>query len=155
MKFFEPNDAFLDWLAKHAGNRMVFDVGSGEGHITRALLSRKVKCVGIEPQWDRYFEENRDLVNAIIPTEAEHCSSVALATNSLFLFCRPCHNLFVERTLRRLQPGNEVLYITKPENLGVDFDLKMWTVKKVDAPPCPEERVWQVVRSRRMPKRRC
>jgi hypothetical protein len=137
IRFFEPTDKFLNWLAKYAGKRLVFDVGCGDGHITRELVKRKVKCLGIDPRY-RWEPVPSRMHNLILPMEAERVSILATTPKSLVLFCRPCHNGFVLNTIRRLHPTTEVLYISKPKNLVVDTcDLDY---DELAAPPCEEER---------------
>src|SRR3954466_5463020 len=97
MRFFEPSEPFLDWLAAYAGERLTFDVGCGEGHITRALDARGVKVLGIDPAFSSI--ESRDIFLAcrVLPMFAEKCSVLQQTERSLVLFCRPCHGGFVER----------------------------------------------------------
>lgn len=147
MRFFEPTDEFLDWLAGHARGRITIDVGSGEAHVVRALNVRGVRVLGIEPSWfyGGYYDPMMSAM--VVPTEAETSLLIRRAKNSLVLFCRPCHNRFVERTIAVMPPGNEVLYISLPGNLGLDFELRNHNVEVLDTPTCPEgEVVWRVSR---------
>jgi SAM-dependent methyltransferase len=161
MKFFEPTNEWLDWLTGYARGRLVFDVGCGEGHVLRALHARRVRAIGIEPRWEA-SRENLDLCNAIIPVEAEDCGALQRCSDALVLFCRPCHSGFVDRVIRKLNPDAEVLYVSKPENVGVDIDLSDYSALLVKSPKCPEERVYRITRlgvdseprqSRRRPRR--
>lgn len=147
MRFFEPTDEFLDWLAAYAGRRITIDVGCGEAHIVRALNDRGVRVLGIEPAWLWAGHYDPMMAAQVVPTKAESSLLIRQAKDSLVLFCRPCHDLFVERTIAVLPPGNEVLYISLPHNLGLDFDLGRHDVEVLDTPACPGgEMVWRVSR---------
>lgn len=147
MRFFEPSGAFLDWLADYAGKRIVFDVGSGEGHIVRALRDRQVKAIGIEPRWlidEELYDHS--LCNAILPQMAQECPLLLRATSALVLFCRPCHSGFVGETLDLLDASNEVLYISRTADyLGLDFDLSKYRAK-VMCHPGIEGGLWKLTR---------
>lgn len=143
IRFFEPTPTFLDWLAGYARGRIVVDVGCGDGHLVRQLHKRSVKCMGIDPRY-RFERVPRDLSSCILPMEGERCTLLKTTPNLLVLFCRPCHSDFVSRTIYILHPTDEVLYISKPCNVSVD--LCDMDVAEIDAPECPEERVYRVVR---------
>ncbi len=119
MRFFEPSEEFLDWLASYAGDRIVYDVGCGEGHIVSALHQRKVKALGIEMiPFERKLLPQ--LYNKVLIAEAQHCELLRKHEGLVF-FARPCHSGFVEETIKVLHPQSEILYISKPENLSVDL----------------------------------
>ncbi len=142
MRFFEPSDEFLDWLADYAAGRPTFDVGCGDGHVLLALQARGVRAVGIDPSW-RYAEVvPTHLCNCLLIGEAERTRILKSTPNSLVLFCRPCHSGFVARTLHVLPPDSEPLYISKPSNLTLD--LPDFETEVVEAPACLEEVVYRV-----------
>lgn len=147
MKFFQPSKRFMNWLAAYAGDRMTFDVGCGDGHILRSLHRRKVKAIGIEMNVDWYPSyRTRRMFTCVIPMAAEECSLLKNTENALVLFCRPSHNEFVHRTISLLHPTTEVLYISNPQNLGIDLDLDHVEVAPVKSPKCREEVVYRVIR---------
>ena len=144
MKFFEPSGDFLDWLAKYAAGRCVYDVGCGEGHITIALQARSVKCLGIDMfRQDDYIEKG--LFNKIIVMDAERCSFLK-EREGLIIFCRPCHSGFVERIIQTCHPQSEVLYISKPENLEVDLPNCKYLKLDVETGAKEGEQVYRVGR---------
>lgn len=145
MRFFEPTQAFLGWLAAYARDRLVFDVGCGAGHITLALRDRGVRVLGIDPRFAYVERVPLGLHNCILPVEARDCRLLREAQDSLVLFCRPCHSGFVADTIDVLPRTAEVLYISKPCNVA--YDLPDFKVRVVRAPECPEERVYQVLRT--------
>ncbi|HEY4065158.1 MAG TPA: hypothetical protein VGM30_24810 [Puia sp.] len=128
--FFRPNKAFVSWLKDYAGNRTICEVGSGTGHLLKMLQDVQQRCWGIEPTWDSTSEikaalsQNREVLQ-VIPRPAEQTDVLTQITkdNTLVIFARPSHSLFVERTIDMLQKGVEVLYITLPENLYDYIDL--------------------------------
>jgi SAM-dependent methyltransferase len=147
-RFFEPSDTFLDWLADYAGDRVVFDVGCGACHVTLALRARQVKALGIDPRYDWIEDMPRELMNAVLPFMAQECKPLLTTKNSLVLFCRPCHDGFVQDTIPMLPTTAEVLYISIPDNTALDLDGFCYT-EVVEAPPCEVEKVFRVHRRNR------
>jgi SAM-dependent methyltransferase len=143
MKFFEPTAEFLDWLAKYAKGRFVFDVGCGAGHILLELHKLGTKALGIDPVY-KYERAPISLCTCVMPCEAKECALLLTNENSLVLFCRPCHNGFVAETIKLLPVSSEILYISKPDNVKVDLP-GMETIL-VETPPCPEELVYRVIK---------
>jgi SAM-dependent methyltransferase len=145
LRFFEPSEKWLDWLAKYAAGRVVFDVGCGAGHVTLSLLKRKVKVLGIDPRYKWGLGElTPELSKVVLPYEAQHVKALRNTPNTLVMFCRPCHSGFVQETIDVLHPTAEVLYISKVCNVGVD--LVDMSTRVLDCPKCPEEKVYQVRR---------
>lgn len=144
MRFFEPTQKFIGWLAAYAGERIVFDVGCGDGHVLTCLHYHGVKAMGIDP---RYQCERMplELMSCVLPQNAQECKILKNTQNSLVLFCRPCHSGFVADTIRLLPQTAEVLYISKPSN--VNIDLADFETELVDSPRCKEhERVYRIKR---------
>ncbi len=138
MRFFEPSRKFINWLASYANGRLIADVGCGEGHVTKALLAKKAKVIGIEPMADIHT----GMANCILPMEAQRCRLLK-QEGILAIFCRPCHNNFVAETIDVLHPTSEALYISKPSNLPID--LENFDYEEVrEAPPCKVEKVFRV-----------
>jgi SAM-dependent methyltransferase len=144
MKFFEPSKRFLDWLAKYANGRIVFDVGCGEGHVLKALRKRGVRAIGIDPLWD-WSERDVELCSAVLPVEAETCKMLKETENTLAIFCRPCHSGFVTKTIQALPKTSESLYISLEHNLKVDIDPSL-SPRRLTHPKCPEENVWSITK---------
>lgn len=52
-RFFEPDQEFVEWLIEYSGDRMIFEVGSGDGHLITLLHKYgKAKCFGCDPGFD-------------------------------------------------------------------------------------------------------
>ncbi len=144
MKFFEPSSRWLDWMARYAGDRIVFDIGCGAAHITLALQKRGVKCLGIDPRYRQFDRMPVQLMSCVLTEDAQHCRLVRDMPKALLLFCRPCHSGFVQETIRAMHTTSEALYISKPKNVAIDLpDLAVRLVRA--APLCPEEKVYRVV----------
>lgn len=143
--FFAPEDSFLRWIKTYAGNRLVVDVGCGNGVLVRRLKEVGVKVLGIDPLFE-YSQENVDLVSCIMTMEAQNTSFVSSPKlPSLFIFCRPCHSGFVEEVISLIPPGFEILYISKPEN--VEVDLPTFPVMEMpDVPGLNVEKCYNVVK---------
>lgn len=131
--FFKPDFTFVKWLAAYAGDRMIIDVGSGQGHLLRMLKRVGVKVMGLEPEFDYVgymnFKIHRNRgdfnPNEVLPWTVQRASKLiqGMGGNVLLVFARPCHSTFVEDAIDNLLPGQEALYITIPENLDRYNDL--------------------------------
>jgi hypothetical protein len=81
----------------------------------------------------------------VVPLEAEEFSMVNRMSGSLLVIPRPSHCGFVERTLRA-NAGNEVLYISKPENVALDIPSD-FRATPIPTPRCRSERTYQITGS--------
>lgn len=126
--FFEPDDAFVDWLITYANKRVIVDVGCGTGHLIHRLQQRGYnKAVGIDPFFDRenivkHVNSGGQFYN--VDCVEAHDSMFIKLPNVLFIFARPCHSGFVERSARLTDKSSECLYISKLSNDGYDIDYK-------------------------------
>lgn len=125
IKFFEPNAEMLQWLKEYAGDRIIYDIGAGDGHITKGLHELGAKVLGFEPMTDRSPMENMTSGYRIMPWRIEDHPKlfVGVGNKVLLLFARPCHSDFVSNTLNMKDTDTEVLYITKEENFTEYNDL--------------------------------
>jgi hypothetical protein len=152
VRFFDPAPAWYDWCAARAGDRVVFDVGAGECHVTLELRRRGVKAVGVEPLLHTYYDQatvlrDVNLAASVFPCEAERLPLLRETHEALVLFCRPCHSGFVMRTVRLLHPTAEPVYVGLAENVARDVDLPSYRLTSLGAPRGPEgEYTWGIVR---------
>lgn len=131
--FFKPDFTFVKWLAEYAEDRMIIDVGSGQGHLLRMLKRVGAKVMGLEPDFDYVGFMNSQIhrtrgginPNEVLPWTVQRASKLiqGMGDKVLLVFARPCHSTFVEEGIDNLLPGQEALYITIPENLDRYNDL--------------------------------
>lgn len=124
-KFFIPDTTMLKWLKEYANGRLILDIGSGDGHITRSLHKLGAKVMGLEPLAEYNGMEFVNTGVRIMPWKIEEHPTffVGRGDKVLLLFARPCHSDFVSKTLDMKDPETEALYITLPENLIEYNDL--------------------------------
>lgn len=155
--FFKPDDDFIDWLIEYARERLILEVGSGSGHLLR-LLQRKYKMLmGIEPYFDLAIYTQTCVSRGIplihmYPREIENSGHLVsgLGERAMIVLARPSHAGMVEATLEVAGPGQEVLYITKPENLELYNDLGSYRslAKKIShkGKGSEGEEVWSIIK---------
>lgn len=155
--FFKPDDDFIDWLIDYADDRLIFDVGSGSGHLLR-LLSRKYKrLMGIEPMFDyevylKMCHMNKKQTIHMHPMPVEDSGGLipGVGEKGMVVFARPSHSGFVEKTLDLMAPGQEALYITIRENWKMYNDLGKYRdlAKQVQHKGSSEEfeDVWSIIK---------
>jgi hypothetical protein len=120
--FFNPRDSFLKWLKKHADGRIVWDVGCGNGVFLKRMHAAGVKVIGVEPEPDHSgIWRDITLLSSFFPQKAEECLTLHKAKDALILFCRPCHDGFVNRTLPLLDASSEILWISLARQLAKRF----------------------------------
>lgn len=128
--FFEPDMLFVEWLIKYAAGRLIIDIGCGCGHLMKMINARGGKVMGIEPNIDAMSVMAERMASGqsmmhIMQQPVEDCGPFlkTLGEKALLIFARPCHSQFVENGIAVKHPKQEVLYITKPENLKQYNDL--------------------------------
>lgn len=127
LQFFRPDEKFIQWIRGYAGDRLICDIGCGTGRLIERMADMGSTVCGIEPFFthDDYAELNMNRIKRgkdmlqILSKRVEECDNLiqAFSKRALFLFCRPCHGLFVFNALSMMPSGSEALYITLPENL--------------------------------------
>lgn len=130
-RFFEPDQEFVEWLIEYSGDRMIFEVGCGDGHLLSLLHEHgKAKCFGCDPGFDLMAYMNIRKEGKMIQVlphaiESPMMKGIVekLGDNMLMVIARPCHSDFVENALALKKEGAEALYITVPENLDLYNDL--------------------------------
>jgi hypothetical protein len=123
MIFFKPTKKFMVWLKKYAYNRLIIDVGCGEGYFLHCLNKAKMKAIGIEPYNTFIPDPSRTHPTPIniLPVLAQGSPLITLKHNNLIIIARPCHNNFCYETILAKHPSSEVLYIGKKENIDLDL----------------------------------
>lgn len=135
--FFKPDLIFVKWLIAYAGDRMIIDVGAGQGHLVRLIKRMGGKAIGLEPNINytevikkRMLRHGDYDVNEILPFTVERAAKLINdigGEKAMLVFARPCHSDFVEEGIDLMPEGMEALYITVPENLNKYDDLGAYT----------------------------
>lgn len=146
-RFFHPTPEWLAWFAARVGDRPVIECGVGDGHTMAELHKLKVRVVGCDPRYASldYQEWPEAVRSHLLPWPAEEVSLIRMHPMTV-LFCRPCHNGFVARTVETMHSDGEAIYVSKPENVGVDFSPAEFRVTELDAPRLREEKTYLVVK---------
>lgn len=146
MIWFNPTDAWLKWLTKTIGMRVLLEIGCGK----RAPLLRRLialgqrNLIGFDPQLDL------DTIGFLMAAnchglalEAERLERI-LAIEAVVLFARPSHDGLVSNVLPLLHAKSLILYVSKPEN--VQLDVPAWvTAKRLKAPKLSAETTYQLI----------
>jgi len=109
--FFQPTAKFIRWMKAHYGDQHIYDVGCGTGN-TASMLAKAglhVTALDLEPRTESQY----DVIKA-------DSTEYQFEKGSVLLFCRPCHNGFVEKTLSRgiLCGVADIVYVGLTKNLG-------------------------------------
>lgn len=114
-KFFNPTVRFLRWMKRQYPSAVIYDVGSGLGHVAQALFERGLKVLAL----DLHFRESREEYPVVI-VDGE---SYEYESGSVVMLCRPCHGQFSEEVISQAVRCNAavVLYVGLDRN--VDDDL--------------------------------
>lgn len=145
MVFFKPSDEYIDWLVARAAGRLIFDLGSGDGHLTRLLVAKKQPTCGVEPYW--YGRDTYDPRLPVIQKPVQICGLLS-KFQALVVMARPDHGGWVDWVARYVHPESECLYITRTSNALTGVDLPYETLTELDTPYCTYERTYLVDRAK-------
>ncbi len=124
--FFEPTKKFLLWMEKRYPYPIIYDVGAGLGHVTKALQKSGLKALAI----DLNYRETEGTLQVVI-ADGE---SYRYEQDSIVMICRPCHGQFTEQVIEQAYRCNvaATLYIglerNVQEDLGVYFPKFNWVL---------------------------
>ena len=133
--FFEPDTAFVNWLGKLAGDRIIFDIGFGSADFMKRLSKQGfTKLMGIDPYTD-IMQVRMDWMQTM-DTDVPHTFAEAIGEGihmSMFeqmgkdkliaYLCRPCHHPFLVQTSYDVckKHGVELYYIGLEKNIDKDL----------------------------------
>ena len=109
MMFFEPTAEFIQWLVARANKRIIYDCGSGDGHLLRLLLAKHQRAMGIEPYWD--MKDTYDPLLPVLPMRVQHVSALR-EYPGLIVIARPDHGGWVNELIDLAHRDSEILYIS-------------------------------------------
>lgn len=128
--FFKPDSEFVDWIIDYADGRAIVEVGCGSCHFLNLINRKYNRVIGIEPLFDTPKYMNVCMMDGrkpmhIVAKRIEECEGIVggLEEKALIVLARPSHTGMVEATIEIMSPRQELLYITKPENLDRHNDL--------------------------------
>ena len=137
--FFNPNSEFVDWILQYVGDRLVIDIGCGNGNFMRKLKREgHNKLLGFDPFVDYHAfsysmrEEFGEMVQFLPYEFAGDFGKNLLSkmpTETLICFLnRPCHSPLLVRDTYKLckELGVELIYIGLEKNF--DLDLDEWDI---------------------------
>lgn len=127
-RFFEPNEKFTEWVIANLKNHVIYDIGAGNGHVSKLLMSLGIMVYPID------IHNREDPEYPVVISDATVNSYIPL---SVIMFCRPNHSGFVEETITQAlkHEASMIIYISKPINrhndLGKYYRKSFLQVKKV------------------------
>lgn len=137
--FFKPTPLFVRWMKTHHSGKHVCEVGCGTGG-TASMLAKagmKVTAIDLVPRTESEFD--------VIKADA---TEYAFEKDSVLLFCRPCHNGFVVKTITRgiLCGVADIVYVGLTKNLQDDLGSlhDRFTKRRVGVVGHSGEHVWEL-----------
>lgn len=119
---FKPHERFLDWLVDFIDGRMCIEVGAGQCELTKALISRGVNTLAIEPRANPLVLQ--ECVNCLLPLPVEKAANLLAAGPAVVIGARPDHSGWFAGVKDMLHPESVLLYIGLPDNLETDVPGK-------------------------------
>jgi hypothetical protein len=138
-RYFHPTPVFVRWMKAKFNGKLIFDVGSGIGHVAKALAQAglRVTAIDLEPRIESEFH--------VIKADS---TKYVFERGSVLLFCRPCHNGFVERTVAKAIGSRvaAIVYVGLTKNLEDDLGSlhDRFTKRRVGMVGHSDERVWDL-----------
>jgi hypothetical protein len=138
-RYFHPTPVFIRWMQAQFKGKLIYDIGAGTGHVSKALAKAglRVTAIDLEPRTESQF----DVIKA-------DSTEYQFEKGSVVLICRPCHNGFVVKTLTRgiLCGVAEIVYVGLTRNLEDDLGSlhDRFTKRRVGLVGHSGERVWEL-----------
>ena len=114
-KYFHPTSVFVKWMQARFEGKLIYDIGSGMGHVGKALAKAGmlVTAIDLEPRTETEF-----------PVVQADCTKYQFDQSAVVMLCRPSHDhRFVLKTvLRALTSGvRTVIYVGLQRNVRADL----------------------------------
>jgi len=125
LKFFEPTKRFLKWMKETYGDRLIYDVGAGCGHVAKALSEFGMKVVAIDINRRDGGEE--------FLVELSNAEAYNYKEESVVMICRPCHGEFAEEVIFRAAECHArfIMYVGLKKNFKNDLGPHFSSFKPV------------------------
>jgi hypothetical protein len=126
MIWFEPSDAFCEWLYAYACGRTIVDMGCGEGRLVQRMREKYPEhpTYGVTIWANEANLKKRGIEDYIFLHDAQ-TSPFRDLHNPLFLICRPSHDGWVADFINELESGlgcaQQVLYVGLRRNYHDDL----------------------------------
>lgn len=124
LEFFQPLPLFVDWAAARWRDRLIYDVGAGRGHVSRALADAGLDMRAL----DLYYRQT-----LAFPVEIADGETEVYHPGSVVMICRPCHGDFTYRVSRRAAVcgAHEVVYVGLERNVESDLGMGLRAFHRV------------------------
>ena len=139
-KYFHPTAVFVKWMQARFEGRLIYDVGSGMGHVGKALAEAglHVTAIDVAP---------RDQSN--FPVIQGDGTTYPFEKNAVAMLCRPSHDeRFVRKTiLRALNCGvRRVIYVGFQRNVRHDLGgyYREFTKRRIKGIGHGGEQIWEL-----------
>lgn len=112
---FIPDPEFIKKLSEDFKEKCgIVEIGAGRGLFTKAMRDKGLKAVAIDPNCRATYETDVMQMDAM---------DFPYPENSLVIAARPDHSGWVETAFQRaLERNCKIMYVSKLENLYIDFD---------------------------------
>lgn len=137
--FFRPTPLFVRWMKARFSGQLIYDLGSGMSHVAKALAEAglRVTAIDLQPRTESEFD--------VIKADG---TQYQFEKGSVLLFCRPCHNGFVEKTLTKgIMCGvADIVYVGLTKNLEDELGPihDRFTKRRIGMVGHSDERVWDL-----------
>ncbi len=143
-RYFRPTPVFVKWMQARFGGKLIYDVGSGIGHVGKALAEAGLHVIAIDlaPR-----------AEAELPVIQGDSTEYTFDNNAVVMLCRPCHDdRFVRKTiLRALNSGvRTVIYVGLQRNVRPDLGgyYREFTKRRIRGIGHADEHIWELTVSR-------
>ena len=112
--FFHPTSKFIGHMAANYNGRLIYDIGAGVGHVSRALADAGLAVEAL----DLYHRDEEEF-----PITFADATTHEFVPGSVVMFCRPSHDGYVAQTITTALTCKvaEIIYVGLPKNTAADL----------------------------------
>jgi hypothetical protein len=139
--FFQPTTNFIRWMTVQFGGELIYDLGSGMGHVAKALATAGLHVIALDLVPRTASVSEFEVLRA-------DSTQYPFQKDSVVMFCRPSHSGFVEKTLTKAIQSrvSHILYVGLTKNLQDDLGSlhDRFTKRRIGSVGHSGECVWEL-----------
>ena len=140
-KYFNPTPVFVKWVKSQFNGKLIYDLGSGMGHVAKALATAGLHVIALDLAPRIASLSEFDVLRA-------DSTQYPFEKDSVVMFCRPSHSGFVQKTIAKAIQSHvaAIVYVGLRRNQKDDLKSlsEIFTMRRIGVVGGSDERVWEL-----------